>query len=92
MGMQKYGVRSRTLPLAMYREVAAHVMQVAGVEVELWPQRSPSFDYSQSQIDSLWIEYPEGLDAASQSQVQQILAYYGDRYGAWETLSPDRQV
>jgi hypothetical protein len=54
--------------------------------VELVPQRSTSFDYSQSQIDSLWIAHPEDLDSVSQSQVQQILAYYGDRYGAWETL------
>lgn len=87
MGMQKYGVRSRTLPLAVYREVAAHLMQVTAVEVELVPQRSPSFDYSQSQIDSLWITHSEDLDPTIQSQVQQILAYYSDRYGVWETLA-----
>lgn len=86
MGMQKYGVRSRTLPLAVYREVAAHLMQVTAVDVELVPQRSPNFDYSQSQIDSLWITHSQDWDADSQFQVQQILAYYSDRYGAWERL------
>ncbi len=83
----KYGVRFPTLPLAVYREVAAHIMQVSGVSVALLPQRSPSFDYSQSQIDSLWIEHAETLDSEHQVQVQQILAYYSDRYGAWERIN-----
>ena len=43
------------LPLAVYREIAAHIRQVLGVEVGLIPQTSSEFDYNQSQISGLWI-------------------------------------
>lgn len=72
------------LPLAVYREVAAHLRQVTGVEVELLPQQSQTFDYQQSQIGGLKLRYAPEADAASQQRVQQILAYYGDRYGNWQ--------
>lgn len=80
----RYLVRSAKLPLAVYREVAAHLSQVEGVETGLLCQRSQPFEYGQSQVGSLWLQFSETLDAASRSQVEQILAYYGDRYGAWE--------
>lgn len=82
----KYGVRCATLPLAVYREVAAHLSQVEGVETQLMPQRSQQFDYLLSQIDSLWIEYPDTTDPSCHEQIQRILTYYGDRYGAWERV------
>ncbi|MFB2770072.1 hypothetical protein ACE1AT_12420 [Pelatocladus sp. BLCC-F211] len=68
------------LPLAVYREVAAHLRQVEGVEVELIPQSSPQFDYNQSQIAGLWISVSPDSDSVSQQRVEQILAYYRDRY------------
>lgn len=73
------------LPLAVYREVAAHLRQVTGVDAGLLPQSSQKFDYLQSQIGGLWLRYAPEANAATQRQVEQILAYYGDRYGAWET-------
>jgi hypothetical protein len=82
----KYGVRRFDLPLAVYREVAAHLEQVDGVETELVPQQSREFDYQLSQIDRLWIQYDDDLDVHSRQQVEQILAYYGYRYGDWEML------
>jgi hypothetical protein len=45
------------LPLAVYREIAAHLHQVEGVEVGLIPQSSQQFDYNQSQIGGLWISW-----------------------------------
>lgn len=81
-----YHIRWANLPLAVYREMAAHLGQVDGVEVELVPQQSRQFDYRLSQIDSLWIRFGDGADRACRSQVDRILAYYGDRYGRWETL------
>lgn len=84
----KYQIRCAGLPLTVYREVAAHLHQVDGVRTELVPQRSPEFNYSQSQIDSLWIEYEVEVSGVAE-RVQQILAYYGDRYGKWETIKPD---
>lgn len=74
------------LPLAVYREVAAHLRQVSGVEAGLLAQRSQQFDYYQSQIGGVWIRYTASADATSQRRVEQILAYYGDRYGTWEAI------
>jgi hypothetical protein len=73
------------LPLAVYREVAAHLRQVTGVDAGLLPQSSQKFDYLRSQVGGLWIRYGSEVTVASQQRVEQILAYYGDRYGAWET-------
>ncbi len=84
----KYQVRCAGLPLAVYREVAAHLGQIDGIEIGLVPQQSNQFDYSLSQIDSLWVEYSDHADPNCHAQVQQILAYYSDRYGAWETVEP----
>jgi hypothetical protein len=72
------------VPLAVYREVAAHLRQVTGVDVVLLPQQSRTFDYQQSQIGGLRLEYTAEANATSKQRVQQILAYYGDRYGNWQ--------
>ena len=79
-------LRYPDLPLAVYREIAAHLCQVDGVTVELVPQQSSQFDYRLSQIDSLWVKSATA-DSTCREQVQQILAYYSDRYGAWETVN-----
>jgi hypothetical protein len=68
------------LPLAVYRELAAHLRQVPGVEAGLIPQTSQQFDYHQSQIGGLWIEYSSVTSSQSRERVQQILAYYKKRY------------
>ncbi|MBL1177165.1 hypothetical protein [Pantanalinema sp. GBBB05] len=77
------------MPLAVYREVAAHLCLVAGVQTELLAQQSQRFDYNLSQVDSLQIDYTDN-DPSCRAQVQQILAYYSDRYGAWETVEPSK--
>lgn len=78
-----YSVQNPKLPLAVYREVAAHLSQVDGVRIELTPQTSKQFDYTMSQVGSLEIQFSE----AARTQVEKILAYYGDRFGAWTILS-----
>ncbi len=83
----RYQIQCPGLPLAVYREVAVHLRQVEGVQTGLIPQQSQRFDYSDSQIGGLWIQYPEGFDLAGRERVDRILAYYGDRYGVWELLS-----
>lgn len=75
------------LPLAVYREVVAHLRQVTGVEAGLMPQTSQSFDYQQSQVGGLWLRYTHAAESIAQHQVGQILAYYSDRYGSWEPVS-----
>ncbi|MBW4557720.1 MAG: hypothetical protein KME59_17650 [Trichormus sp. ATA11-4-KO1] len=69
------------LPLAVYQEIAAHLRQVAGVKVSLIPQSSQQFNYDQSQISGLWISWIPNSGSESQQRVQQILAYYQNRYG-----------
>lgn len=60
-------------PLAVYREIAAHLRQVEGVEVDLIPQTSSDFDYYQSQIAGLSISCQPNTN---EEQVKQILDYY----------------
>lgn len=64
------------LPLAIYREIAAHLSQIAGVSVTTLPQQAQDFDYYQSQIGGLSIEYNQDLDSASLALLNQILEYY----------------
>ena len=76
------------LPLGVYREIAAHIRQVEGVDASLilrstLSDRSESFDYYQSQVAALQITYAEGGDNARQ-QVEEILEYYAQRYSPWQ--------
>ncbi|MDX2244651.1 MAG: hypothetical protein NW224_28590 [Leptolyngbyaceae cyanobacterium bins.302] len=82
----RFQARCANLPLTVYREVAAHLQLVDGVQVELVPQQSPEFSYAQSQIDSLQIYYADDASSVITERVHQILAYYADRYGQWETI------
>ena len=70
------------LPLAVYREIAAHLRQIQGIEVGLVTQQSQNFDYLQSQIDHLWLEYPSELAAMEKQRLEEILAYYTQIHGS----------
>ncbi len=72
------------LSLAMYREVAAHLRQVEGITTELIPQHSEQFDYNQSQVSGLLIEYGADLDVSNQQRVEEILNHYACRYGSYQ--------
>jgi hypothetical protein len=85
----RYEFYNSTLPLAVYRELVTHLHQVNGVVAGLLPQTAESFDYTYSQVGGLWLEYPSEigtpeLNQAMRQRIDQILAYYGDRYGAWK--------
>lgn len=69
------------VPLAVYREIAAHLRQVEGVETGLYPTQSEQFDYNRSQIGGLWIRYTPIATPESRARVDQILAYYQNHYG-----------
>ncbi|MEC4983578.1 MAG: hypothetical protein SAJ37_12340 [Oscillatoria sp. PMC 1068.18] len=84
-------LRCPGLPLAVYREVAAHLRQVEGVETKLLPQQSQDFDYSQSQVEAIWIEYPVAFDATGQGNLEAILAYYAQRHGEWKRQPVDAE-
>ena len=68
------------LPLAVYREISAHLQQLPGVTTEIIPQQSQEFNYQQSQVDSLSIQYDRDLDPACQDRLKEILNYYAERY------------
>jgi len=74
------------LPLAVYREVAAHLRQIDGVNTGLSARSSSEFNYYLSQVGGMWIEYPEDLRAEDLARIDQILAYYSDRYGVWKSI------
>jgi|688.fasta_scaffold172336_2 hypothetical protein len=77
----KKKVSFNNLPLAVYREITAHLQQVSGVEVQLMSQSSPHFDYSQSQVEALEIHYPQNLPAQEKIYLEEILSYYTQLYG-----------
>lgn len=83
----------QNMPLAVYREVAAHLRQLPSLGVELLPQTSQEFDYLQSQVGGIriWCLSENGhtttgnplemLDPQDDRQrLQAIIQYYNDRY------------
>lgn len=76
----KYEIKFPGLPLAVYREIAAHLLQVEGVETGLYPASESRFDYNQSQVGGLWIQYDQIASPQSRERVDEILAYYQNRY------------
>ena len=77
------------LPLGVYREVAAHLRQVEGVEASLMMRSTDGdptaeFDYYQSQVAALQINYPENMTEICRERVSAILDYYGKRYAPWQ--------
>ncbi|MEM6613726.1 MAG: hypothetical protein AAF652_16000 [Cyanobacteria bacterium P01_C01_bin.72] len=80
------------LPLAVYREVAAHLRQVVGVNTTLIMRSlehdpDEKFDYYQSQVAALEITYSENFAAADEPRVSEILDYYAQRYAPWSIKS-----
>lgn len=71
------------LPLAVYYEIAAHLRQLEGIQVEILPQTDPTFDYLQSQVGGLSIDC-QNLTAVDRTRASEILEYYHNRYGATE--------
>ncbi len=66
----------KKLPLAVYLEIEAHLRQVCGVTTGLLPQQAEIFDYDDSQVGGIWIEYSQEVNNGIQEQVNKILQYY----------------
>lgn len=78
----RYQLRWPQLPLAVYREIEAHLSQVAGVRAGLLPpDPSQPFDYLASQVGALWVEKSPNLDQRSNQRLTEILDYYAQRFG-----------
>ncbi|MGF1602172.1 MAG: hypothetical protein ACFCU8_09150 [Thermosynechococcaceae cyanobacterium] len=87
MTLEQYDIRYHELPLAVYREIAAHLGQIEGVETELLPQEATEFDYMQSQVGWLRMGHPNSLGEADRDQLKQILDFYAERFGPWSRRS-----
>lgn len=69
------------LPLAVYREIVSHLRQINEVNADLFPQTATEFDYLQSQVGGLSVEYLPSED--TEIKVKSILAYYENKYSLW---------
>ena len=83
------------LPLGVYREIAAHIRQVEGVDASLiWRSLtsdcSETFDYYQSQVAALQITYAENIADDARQRIEEILEYYAQRYSPWQNWSGER--
>lgn len=78
---KKINITCDRLPLAVYREIVSHLRQIDGVNADLLPQTATKFDYLQSQVGGLSLEYPftEDIDI----KVKSILAFYENKYGSF---------
>ncbi|MFN4279295.1 hypothetical protein [Thermosynechococcus sp.] len=72
---------NRLMPLAIYRELAAHLQLLDGVSVRLLPQTSSHFDYELSQIEGIAVAVPPTLDRDAQARCEEILQHYGLQQG-----------
>ena len=79
------------LPLAVYREVAAHLGQVEEVAASLIirpieHEPGAKFDYYQSQVAAIQISYDQKITDRDKQRVEEILEYYAGRYNPWESV------
>lgn len=79
------------MPLAVYRELVAHLRQIDSVQTGLLPAEATPFEYGASQIGGLWLRYDENVTQADRDRVRSILDYYTQRFGHWSDYRPSRQ-
>lgn len=77
-------IHNHQLPLAVYREVAAHLQQINGITVEFLAPAARSFNYTESQLGGLKIDGIDRLLPSEQATLDRILNYYAARYAPWE--------
>ena len=87
---EQHQITCPQLPLAVYREVAAHIRQVEGVQADLilrplQHQPGAKFNYYQSQVAALKINYSAEVSQKDKQRIAEILDYYAKRYHPWET-------
>ena len=76
------------IPLAVYRELAAHLQQIEGVTVKFLEPIDREFNYTKSQLGGLEILGVDGLAPCDRQTLDRILSYYVDRYDRTTPQSP----
>lgn len=72
------------MPLAVYREVAAHLQQIAGITVTFLAPIDRAFSYLESQLGGLEITGADRLTESELRLLDRVLSYYAQRYDEWE--------
>jgi hypothetical protein len=80
----KLKIVNHQLPLAIYREVAAHLQQVEGITVTCLDQIDREFSYLDSQVGGLEILGADRLSDLDKARFEDLLNYYADRYSPWD--------
>lgn len=76
------------LPLAVYREIAAHLQLVPQLEVMLLPAQPDRFVYRGGPVGGMRLVYPLQWETMARQQMEAILQYYSDRHGPWQRQHP----
>ena len=76
------------MPLAIYRELVAHLRQVDCVETGLLPPEPGAFAYETSQIGGIWLRYGENATQTERDRVREILDHYAQRFGNCARYEP----
>jgi hypothetical protein len=80
----KFTICNDRMPLAVYREVAAHLQQIEGISIGFLNPTDRDFSYNNSQLGGLEIAGAEGLTQPDRVRLEQILSYYANRFAQWE--------
>jgi hypothetical protein len=80
----KFTICNYQMPLAVYREVAAHLQQIAGITVAVLTPIDREFSYTESQLGGLEIIGADRLAHSDRLLLERLLDYYADRYNCWD--------
>ena len=83
----KFTIANHQLPLAVYREIAAHLRQFEGVTVSFLTPVNRGFSYTESQLGGLEIMGANLLTDQDRIRFDRLLDYYANRYSQWEIQS-----
>jgi hypothetical protein len=80
----KFTIANHQVPLAVYREIAAHLRQIEGITVSFLTSVDRGFSYTESQLGGLEIMGANLLTDSDRIRLERLLNYYADRYNQWE--------
>jgi hypothetical protein len=83
----KFTIANHQVPLAVYREIAAHLRQIEGITVSFLTSVDRGFSYTESQLGGLEIMGANLLTDSDRIRLDRLLNYYADRYNQWDIQS-----